>query len=107
MVDKNDMNSDLKMLLTFLESDPENLSLLTDCAEAAINHGEYHVANEVLEKYLAVDSFTPRQAGLSGLLALKEKRYEDAVQTYDFLANSLEEEDPAIQFNLALSLIHI
>ncbi|MET0183124.1 MAG: tetratricopeptide repeat protein [Caulobacterales bacterium] len=93
----------LKSLLGYLESDPGNLSLLSDAAETALAAHDPKRTLELLEAYAAHAPLPPQERNLAGLAALQAQDYPAAVQHFEALlpANA---EDVALRFNLAWSL---
>lgn len=104
---KNDkeqkLSEQLKTLLGFLESDPTNLSLLSDTAETALNENHLQLANELLTRYESIEPFSSKQLGISGLAAMQSKNFELASKQFASLMEN-NTSDPAIRFNLAWSL---
>lgn len=93
----------LATLLTWLESDPTNLSLLSDAAEAAIAEREIEVVRDLLRRYAAIEPFAPAQRNLAGLAAMQAKDFEAARQLFQAVIDS-GVTDPAVRFNLAWTL---
>lgn len=90
----------LATLLGYLESDPGNLSLLADTAEAALDEGEADVAASLLERYAGHAPLPPRETNLAGLAAMRRGQYEVAAAFFERLIAG-GADDPALRFNLA------
>ena len=95
-------STQLDQLLGFLDNDPGNAALLADTADAALAAGRPEVAINLLERRAAIEPAGPRERNLTGLAALQERRFADAVTA--FAALMAEGEDsPGLRFNLAWS----
>ncbi len=92
--------SRLQRLLPLLDSDPNNLTLLSDAAQTALAEGQPKVAEELLERYAAIAELPPLETNLGGLAALQTKRFDRAVQLFGRLVEA-GETDPSVRFNLA------
>ena len=90
----------LAQLLGFLETDPRNLSLLSDAAEAALAEGQAETALALLERYEQLASLRPRETNLRGLAFLQLKDYAAAERTLSTLGAE-GAADPALRFNRA------
>ena len=100
---KQNLSEHLTGMLGFLKSDPQNLSLISDTAEAALDVNDLDLAKELLKRYETIAPFSDKQIGLSGLLAIQSKDFELASQEFSKLLEN-NSKDPAIRFNLAWSL---
>lgn len=90
----------LGVLLEFLESDPENLALISDAAEAALDEGDADTAASMLQRYAAIAPLPEAQTNLAGLAALRLGQYDVAGAFFErLLANGAD--DSALRFNLA------
>lgn len=96
------MGNRLVTLLNLLESDPENLPLLHDAAEAALADGRGSTARDLLERYAAIEPLPPSQINLAGLAAMQMGDFETAARHFRSLVVD-GESDPAVVFNLAWS----
>ena len=92
--------SRLDRLLPLLDSDPSNLNLLADAAEAALGERQPEVAADLLERYAAIRPLPPRECNMAGLAALQTKDYGRAAEYFGELLEA-GENDPAVRFNLA------
>ncbi len=90
----------LARLLGYLESDPANLSLTAEAAEAAFAAGALAQTHEMLDRYACAATLPDPLINLAGLLALAEQRFADAATIFDRLRES-HGDDPGIVFNLA------
>jgi tetratricopeptide (TPR) repeat protein len=95
-------SSPLQRLLSFLGTDPGNLSLLADAAEAALDEGEPEIASELLARYAAIAPLPPRETNLAGIAALQTCQFDKAAASFGALFDS-GARDGAIRFNLAWS----
>lgn len=93
----------LQDLLGFLESDPTNLSLLTDAASAAIADNRPDIATDMLTRYARVTAFGPPQAHLAALAAIQRRQFAEAAKLLRPLFDANPDE-LGIRFNLAWSL---
>lgn len=87
-------------LLSFLDQDPDNLSLASDAVEAALAEQRVDEAEALLARHAFGAS---RTAYLAGLVAMHREDWERASEYYRALL-SAGEEAPPIRFNLAWSL---
>jgi tetratricopeptide (TPR) repeat protein len=101
------MTTDLKhapsraeRLVGFLERDPDNLALLADAAEAAFDEGKADLAASLLERRAAKAPPTPALTNLSGLVAMRRHRFDEAQATFEALVAE-HPDDPALRLNLA------
>jgi len=92
--------SRLQRLLSYLESDPANLPLLADAAEAAVDAGDADTAAAVLERYAALAPLPPRETNLAGLAAMRQGQYDVAAAFFERLLLG-GDDDHALRFNLA------
>jgi tetratricopeptide (TPR) repeat protein len=95
--------SRLRMLLGFLEQDPDNLRLLSDAASAAVDEGDPGAARALLDRYAALAPLPPAELNLMGIAALADQRFEEAVAAFAAL-RAAGEDAPAVRFNLAWAL---
>jgi tetratricopeptide (TPR) repeat protein len=90
----------LARLLGFLDRDPDNKRLLQDAAEAAYAAGELDRAIGLIARIGTPEALPPEAANLSGLIAIAQGRYGDAVNLF----TPLHQSQPAtseLSFNLA------
>lgn len=92
--------SRLGQLLGFLEHDPDNLALIADAASAAVDEGDAEAAAALFGRYAALAPLPPSLCNLKGLAAMREGRFDDAVEAFEAL-RAAGENAPAIRFNLA------
>lgn len=92
--------SRLSSLLALLVSDPANLPLLADCAEAALDERQPMVAVELLARRARLAAPSARETSMLGLAALQERRFEDATTIYGTLLAD-GKGDAGLHFNLA------
>lgn len=90
----------LQRLLGFLEADPENLLLLADAANAALDESKPETAVDLLERYRALAELPPDLLNTAGLAAMRSGQYEQA-RTAFTAVNEAGHDHPAIRFNLA------
>lgn len=84
----------------YLASDPENLQLLADAADAALQAGRTADAVELVDRYAVITPPTPSLINLLGLVALADSRYDDAARIFETLLQTAHA-DPGLRFNLA------
>lgn len=92
--------SPLARLLAFLEADPQNLSLLADAAEAAMNEGRPSETDRLLDSYAALAPLPPPLQNLKGVAAIANQRFDDARAIFEPLLDAAPH-DPGLRFNLA------
>ncbi|WP_034158864.1 tetratricopeptide repeat protein [Sphingomonas sp. ERG5] len=90
----------LAILLPLLESDPGNLALLADAAEAALDLREAGIAGDLLDRYAAISPLPSREANLAGLAALQMRQFDRAAEIFATLFAG-GAKDNALRFNLA------
>lgn len=90
----------LQRLLGFLESDPENLSLLGDAAALAFDEGQVARAEALLDRHAALAPLPAPLLNLKGLAALSRQRFGEAAAAFETLLAQAPD-DPALRFNLA------
>src|ERR1700761_1970052 len=90
----------LDRLLSYLDQDPGNLSLLASAAEAAFEAGELDHVHRLLDRYGEAAPLPAALANLSGLLAIAERRFKDAEDVFTILAGAYPG-DAGLAFNLA------
>lgn len=100
---KRNLSEHLTGMLGFLKSDPQNLSLISDTAEVALDVNDLDLVKDLLVRYKTIAPFSDKQVGLSGLLAIQSKDFELASQQFSKLLEN-NSKDTAIRFNLAWSL---
>jgi tetratricopeptide (TPR) repeat protein len=90
----------LATLLKLLERDPNNLSLISDTAEVALQQNEPDVARELLDRFASQSALTARERNLRGLMLLQSGAFEEAARVFGEL---LEEgaDDAGLRFNRA------
>jgi tetratricopeptide (TPR) repeat protein len=93
----------LARLLEYLTSDPTNLSLLSDAAEAALQERQPEAALDLLQRHAALSPLGGKETNVAGLAALQVGKYEDAADHFTNLIDA-HPSDPSIRFNLAWSL---
>lgn len=91
--------SRLERLLSYLEQDPANLSLIAEAAGAALDEGALEQAGALLEAYGQIAPMPPSLVNLEGLLALRSRRFEDATRIFSSLLDGAPD-DPALRQNL-------
>jgi len=89
----------LSRLLGFLESEPDNVELLLDAAEAALDTDDLGTAEILIDRVQAVTPGGAAGAYLKAMLAMKRSRFGEARDILTAL--SLREDAPNIRFSLA------
>lgn len=92
--------SRLSRLLEFLESDPENLNLLADAANAALDESALDNVGELITRYRALADVPPPLLNVEGIAALRQGRLDEAITAFSALRHS-GHDDSSIRFNLA------
>lgn len=92
--------SRLERLISFLDRDPDNCALLGDAALAAFDEHAFAISQKLLDRHRRLTPLPPQLLNLEGLIALAERRYDDAAHVFDTL-RELGDDDPALRFNLA------
>ena len=102
----SNMSEALISMLGFLETDPNNLSLLSDTAELAIEEKQPKTALMLLDRYADTTDLPEKELGMLGLASMQTKEFEKASEVF---SNLLEEghDNPSIRFNCAWSLAMI
>lgn len=94
--------SRLATLLALLDSDPRNLPLLSDAADAALDEGAPDTAASLLERYAAVAPLPETETNLAGLAALRLGQHDVAAAFFErLLAGGAD--GGGLRFNLAWS----
>jgi len=93
----------LDRLLGYLKYDPENRPLLLDATDAAIGERKPDVAQNLLQRYEALDMLPPAGMNLKGLAALQLGNFEEAEAVFSALAANTAHAPPGLAFNLAWS----
>ena len=96
------MSETLINMLSYIDLDPDNLSLLSDTAELALNDGHPKKAIELLEKYTSLSDLPKKECGIMGLAALQSKDFDKSSAIFSKLLEQGYDE-PAIRFNNAWS----
>jgi Tfp pilus assembly protein PilF len=87
-------------LLGYLDADPQNLQLIADAAEAAMEAHRYATVDALVERHAALQPPPSDLLNLAGLAAMRDARFERAE---DLLARAVQTapDDPALRYNLA------
>lgn len=100
-------NSEAEQRLTrltgYLAVDPENVPLLTDCANAAVNAGDCSLAAELFRK---IDALSPLSGVLTNAAGIAAMRSGDQETAQSWFGRALgdDPEDVNVKFNLAWSM---
>ncbi|WP_081085001.1 tetratricopeptide repeat protein [Burkholderia territorii] len=89
----------LDRLLTFLDEDSKNLSLLADTAAAAASAHQFQLCNELLARYEAIQPLSPSLINMRGLSAMSEGRFEAALGDFRILIE--HDANPILYYNFA------
>jgi tetratricopeptide (TPR) repeat protein len=90
----------LERLLGFLQSDPDNLALLADAANAAFDEARLDTAADLLARHRALAELSPALLNLEGLVAMHGGRLDQARAAFEALRGA-GHDHPALRFNLA------
>jgi len=96
----NDPLQKFDRLLGYLEHDPENLNLIGEACAMSQNLGLSDKTVELLGRYTAIAPLPPVLTNLSGLAALRQDRFTDAVAIFESLLKAAPE-DSNLRYNLA------
>lgn len=89
--------------LTFLESDPNNLQLISEAAELAQSLGRFEEAITLCERGLSLDVHAQRLNSIKALSLLASGNIDEALALFENL-NQVEPANPVIRYNLAYCL---
>ncbi len=92
--------SRVDQLLTWLETDPRNTTLLAEAAEAALTERRPDLAADLLGRYAAIAPLPPRELNLQGLAALQSGDHPRAAEIFRTLFEA-GSDDVGVRFNLA------
>jgi tetratricopeptide (TPR) repeat protein len=92
----------LARLLSYLESDPANPTLLSEAAEAAFAVRDVEQSASLLDRRSAVAPLTQQELALKGLIAMHGQRFDEAASIFTQLLEQ-SPADPSLRFNLAWS----
>lgn len=87
-------------LSDYLLTDPENLQLLSDAADAALDEGRHAEAAALIDRHAAIAPIPKSLVNVLGLCALAEQRHSDAAGIFESLLSDAPD-DLALRFNLA------
>ncbi|HWE45779.1 MAG TPA: tetratricopeptide repeat protein [Caulobacteraceae bacterium] len=94
--------SRLSRLNGYLESDPDNLSLIADAAVTARDAGDMERAQDLIERYASLAALPPSLENLRGLIAIDQRRFEEASGVFQGLLEQ-SPTDTAVRYNLAFA----
>jgi tetratricopeptide (TPR) repeat protein len=96
----SDGMSRLKVLQGYLDSDPHNLNLIADAAEAALFESRLNEAQELIDRYRSQSNLTPPLMNIAGIVAMRQGQCDEAAAIFDsLLASGVD--DPSVRFNRA------
>ena len=90
----------LSRLLGFLDSDPDNLALLADAANAALDETALDQVTELVVRYRSLAEVPPALLNVEGIAAMRQGRLDEAAAIFEALRDA-GHEHPALRFNLA------
>ena len=90
----------LEQILSFLDQDPSNGALLADAASLAFDAGDFDLADELIQRHADLKPLSAGLINLQGLIAIAQKRYEDAAEILTGL-HTQGADDPSLRFNIA------
>ncbi|HEX4695784.1 tetratricopeptide repeat protein [Sphingomonas sp.] len=102
MADQSAREATFERLSGYLAHDPDNVALLVDAAEAAIDAQRPDEAMALLDRAAASTEPGPRERNLAGLAAMQAKRFDRAADVFAALFDA-GHDDPSVRFNLAWS----
>ena len=95
--------SRFERLSSYLASDPGNLALLDDAADAAFAEDRFDEADALLARHEAIAPLGPRELHLAGLVAMRLLDWPRAAERFGALVAE-GADAPPVRFNLAWSL---
>lgn len=99
---RSQAQSRLSRLDAYLKSDPDNLTLIADAAVTARDAGEGERARALIERHASLGALPPSLQNLQGLIAIDERRFEDASEIFQSLVEQTPD-DRAVRYNLAFA----
>jgi len=90
----------LEQILSFLDQDPSNGALLADAASSAFDAGDFDLADELIQRHAKLEPLPAGLINLRGLIAIAQKRYDDAAEILTGL-HTQGIEYPGLRFNIA------
>lgn len=93
-------NDDYELLLSYLEQDSNNESLLLDCANAALEKGDLEQSCALFNRLDDIEPLTGDIANLSGIAHMRLGALDKAQEIFESLYIN-NPSDKALQFNLA------
>lgn len=92
--------SRLSRLLGFLEDDPDNLNLIADTANAALDESALNQVGELVARYRALAGVPPSLLNVEAIAAMRQGRLSDAQAAFQALRDT-GHDHPSVRFNLA------
>lgn len=99
-VTANDAEARLERLRGYLSHDPDNLSLATDCADAALAAGWVELATAILTPFADTGTLDPAASNVFGIAAMRSGDYETAEARFTQVLDGAPD-DAGVRFNLA------
>jgi tetratricopeptide (TPR) repeat protein len=93
-------HSRLPKLLDFLQSDPDNLSLIADAANAALDESVLDQVSELVARYRVLADVPPSLLNVEGIGAMRQGRLSVAAALFESLRKT-GYDHPSVRFNLA------
>jgi tetratricopeptide (TPR) repeat protein len=100
LIELNGESSRLAVLLGFLDSDPSNLNLLSDAADAALSESQLDDAQALIDRYRTQADLPPPLQNIAGLVAMRQGRLDEAAALFGGLIEG-GVTDPSVRFNRA------
>lgn len=95
-----DDTSRLSRLLAYLEHDPDNLALLSDAANAALDESALDHADALVKRYAGLAGLPPSLTNTAGIVAMRRGDREGARVAFEALRGA-GFDNPPVRFNLA------
>lgn len=92
--------SRLSLLMGFLESDPENLNLIGDAANAALDESVLDKVGELVSRYRSLAEVPPSLINVEGITLMRQGHLDEAAAIFSSLHAS-GHDNPSLRFNLA------
>lgn len=102
----NEAETRLVRLRSYLASDPDNIGLLSDAAEAALEARLFEDVRALLERRNSLVEAGARERSMLGLALMGQQLFEEAIGIFEPLVDA-NPNDASLRFNLAWSLAQV
>jgi tetratricopeptide (TPR) repeat protein len=90
----------LSRLIDYLSGDPENVGLIGEAANAALDESALDQAEALIARYRALTPLPPAMQNVEGIVALRQHRLGDARAMFESV-QAQGHDHPSVRFNLA------